>query len=145
MTIFELLTKPLPPRKDAPPAHNPDPGQPLKSSESDSSIVSETVIEPEPHVLAPSPAAPLEVDGVQVVYCTTYPEAEALIAEVIQDAAGKPVALDLETAPIRSERERLAAAHRRPKESQRPGDRLPGDREKGRDAAGRNRRFHRQD
>lgn len=56
-----------------------------------------------------SPAAPLEVDGVQVVYCTTYPEAAALIAEMIADAAGKAVAIDLETAPTRAERERLAA------------------------------------
>ena len=55
-----------------------------------------------------APAAPLEVDGVTVVVCTTYPEAEALIAEMLADAAGKPVALDLETAPICSERERLA-------------------------------------
>jgi len=51
----------------------------------------------------------LEVDGVTVVYCTTYTEAEACIREMIADAGGKPVALDLETAPIPSERERLKA------------------------------------
>jgi hypothetical protein len=52
---------------------------------------------------------PLEVDGVQVVVCHTAAEAEALIREMLADAAGKPVALDLETCPIPSERERLAA------------------------------------
>ena len=50
-----------------------------------------------------------DVDGVTVVYCTTYAEAEALIREMIADAGGKPVALDLETCPLQSERERLAA------------------------------------
>ena len=53
--------------------------------------------------------APFEVDDVTVVYCQTYAEAEALIREIIADAAGKPIALDLETSPIPSERERLAA------------------------------------
>jgi hypothetical protein len=56
-----------------------------------------------------APAAPLLVDGVMVVVCETYPEAAALIAEMIQDAEGKPAALDLETCTIPSERERLAA------------------------------------
>ena len=53
--------------------------------------------------------APFEVDGVTVVICQTYAEAEALTAEMIADAAGKPVALDIETHPTKSERERLAA------------------------------------
>jgi DNA polymerase-1 len=57
----------------------------------------------------PAPVASLVVDDVTVVYCTTYTEAEACISETIADAGGKPVALDLETAPIASERERLAA------------------------------------
>jgi len=56
-----------------------------------------------------APAAPLLVDGVTVVICQTNAEAEACIREMIQDAAGKPVALDLETAPIASERARLEA------------------------------------
>ena len=43
------------------------------------------------------------------MYCTTYPEAAALIAEMIADAAGKPIALDLEISPVRSEREQLAS------------------------------------
>ena len=50
-----------------------------------------------------------EVDDVTVVVCQTYDEAEALIAEVIVDAAGKPIALDLETRPLASELERLKA------------------------------------
>ena len=49
-----------------------------------------------------------QVDGVTVVYCATYDEAKALIAEMIADAGGKPIALDLETAPIQAERDRLA-------------------------------------
>ena len=57
----------------------------------------------------PAPVAPLVVDGVIVVYCTTYAEAEACIVEMIADAAGKPIALDLETCPALPERERLAA------------------------------------
>jgi DNA polymerase-1 len=52
---------------------------------------------------------PFEVDGVQVVVCCTAAEAEALIREMLADAAGKAVALDLETCPIQSERERLIA------------------------------------
>ena len=66
---------------------------------------------PEP-TPAPEPAlapAPFEVDGVTVVICETYAEAEACIREMIADAEGKPVALDLETAPIASERDRLKA------------------------------------
>jgi DNA polymerase family A/3'-5' exonuclease len=65
------------------------------------SILGERAVKPEP--------APLEVDGVTVVICQTYAEAEACIREMIADAAGKPVALDLETCPIQSERERLSA------------------------------------
>ena len=63
------------------------------------SIIGEFAIKP----------VPLEVDGVQVGYCATYAEAEACIREMIADADGKPVALDIETAPIPSERHRLAA------------------------------------
>jgi DNA polymerase I len=59
--------------------------------------------------LKPEPAAALVVDGVTPVYCQTYAEAEACIGEMIADAAGKPVALDLETSPVPSERERLKA------------------------------------
>ena len=51
----------------------------------------------------------LEVDGVTVVVCETYAEAEASIREMVADAEGKPVALDLETCPAQFERERLAA------------------------------------
>jgi DNA polymerase-1 len=70
------------------------------------------------HALAPAPApeptpalapAPFEVDGVTLVYCQTYAEAEAAIREMVADAEGKPVALDLETHPVQSERARLAA------------------------------------
>jgi DNA polymerase I-like protein with 3'-5' exonuclease and polymerase domains len=50
-----------------------------------------------------------EVDGVQVVYCQTYAEAEACIREMIADAAGKPIAVDLETCPVSAELERLEA------------------------------------
>ena len=49
-----------------------------------------------------------QVDGVTVVYCQTYLEAKALLAEMVADAAGKPIAIDLETAPIQAERNRLA-------------------------------------
>jgi DNA polymerase-1 len=55
-----------------------------------------------------APAASLVVDGVTVVICQTIAEAEACIGEMIRDAAGKPVALDLETAPLASEIARLA-------------------------------------
>jgi hypothetical protein len=50
-----------------------------------------------------------EVDGVTLAYCQTYAEAAACIGEMIADAAGKPIALDLETCPIASERARLTA------------------------------------
>jgi DNA polymerase-1 len=50
---------------------------------------------------------PRLVDGVTLVICQTYAEAEACIAEMVADAGGKPVALDLETCPIPSERARL--------------------------------------
>jgi DNA polymerase-1 len=56
----------------------------------------------------PQPA-PFEVDGVTVVVCETYAEAEACIREMIADAGSKPIALDLETHPTQAERERLAA------------------------------------
>ena len=49
-----------------------------------------------------------EVDGVTVVVCKPYDEAKALIAEMLADAAGKPVALDIETTPTRAERAHLA-------------------------------------
>jgi DNA polymerase-1 len=52
---------------------------------------------------------PFEVDGVEVVYCQTYDQAKACISEMIADAGERPIALDLETCPIPSERERLAA------------------------------------
>jgi ribonuclease D len=50
-----------------------------------------------------------EVDGVTVIYSVTYDEAEALIREILAAAAGKPIALDIETRPLASERERLKA------------------------------------
>ena len=97
MSMLELLARTFAPGKNAPWAD--------KAAVTASSISGgERTAEP-----AFNPAAPLEVDGVEVVYCTTYPEAEACIREMIADAGGLPVALDLETAPIRSERERLAA------------------------------------
>jgi DNA polymerase I-like protein with 3'-5' exonuclease and polymerase domains len=55
------------------------------------------------------PPLVFDVDGVEVVVCRTTAEAEACIREMIVDAGGKPVPLDLETCPIPSERERLAA------------------------------------
>jgi hypothetical protein len=55
------------------------------------------------------PAAPFEVDGVQVVVCTTYDQAKTCILEMIADADGKPIAVDLETCPVSAERERLEA------------------------------------
>jgi DNA polymerase I-like protein with 3'-5' exonuclease and polymerase domains len=54
-----------------------------------------------------SPPIVFEVDGVEVVVCQTTDQAEACIQEIVADAGGKPVALDLETCPIQSERERL--------------------------------------
>jgi DNA polymerase-1 len=97
MTMLEALARmrcaPLPPaRAPSIPA--------LKLVWSAPSILGEYPVEP-------APAALFEVDGVTVVVCETYAEAEALIREMIQDAAGKPIALDLETCPIQSERERL--------------------------------------
>jgi DNA (cytosine-5)-methyltransferase 1 len=45
----------------------------------------------------PAPCVHLPV----IAYCTTHAEAEALVKKVIQDAAGRCVALDVETAPTR--------------------------------------------
>jgi DNA polymerase I len=87
----------------------PRPKPALKLVWSAPAIIGESVIEP-------APAAPLEVDGVEVVVCTTYDQAKALIAEMIADAAGKPVALDLETSPNRAERDRLAKLREERKE-----------------------------
>jgi DNA polymerase-1 len=42
-----------------------------------------------------------------IAYCVTHAEAEALVREVIRDAAGRHVALDIETAPLAAEAERL--------------------------------------
>jgi DNA polymerase-1 len=58
---------------------------------------------PEPEL----PPVPLP-DRPIVAYCATHAEAEALIREMVRDAAGRHVALDLETAPIAAEAERLA-------------------------------------
>ena len=92
--MLELLARTFPPVKVP-----PHPRSPLKLVWSAPFILGEFAVKP----------APLVVDGVTLVYCQTYAEAEACIREMIADAAGKPVALDLETAPIPSERDRLAA------------------------------------
>ena len=63
MTMLELLTRPLPPRKHAPRAINLVPRPSLKLVWSAPSIISETTIKP----------APLEVDGVTIVYCRLMP------------------------------------------------------------------------
>ena len=97
--MLELLTRPLPPREHAPRAINLVPGLPLSWSGRRLPSSARPLSSP----------APLEVDGVTVVYCQTYAEAEACIREMIADAGGKPVALDLETCPVESERARLAA------------------------------------
>jgi DNA polymerase I-like protein with 3'-5' exonuclease and polymerase domains len=77
---------------------------------------------PEPETSAapePVPASVVEppvvrqIDDVEVVYCSDRAEAEALIREMIADAASKPVALDIETTPILSERQRFAALSER--------------------------------
>ena len=77
------------------------------------SVLGEHALAPAPEPMpAPEPAlapAPFEVDGVTLVYCQTYAEAAASIREMVADAEGKPVALDLETCPVQFERERLAA------------------------------------
>jgi hypothetical protein len=77
------------------------------------SVLGEHALAPAPEPTpAPEPAlapAPFEVDGVQVVYCTTYAEAKAGIQEMVADAEGRPVALDLETHAVQSELARLAA------------------------------------
>jgi hypothetical protein len=44
-----------------------------------------------------------------ISYCVALNEAEAIIQEIVQDAAGRPLALDLETAPTESEAIRLKA------------------------------------
>jgi hypothetical protein len=54
-------------------------------------------------------APAFQVDGVEIVYCEAAAEAEALIREMIADAAGAPVALDLEAAPNSMERAKLEA------------------------------------
>jgi DNA polymerase-1 len=54
---------------------------------------------------APNPGAGRLV----VAYCVTPEEAKALVKEVIRDAAGRPVALDIETAPTAAEPDRLKA------------------------------------
>jgi DNA polymerase I-like protein with 3'-5' exonuclease and polymerase domains len=55
------------------------------------------------------PPAVFEVDGVEAVYCDDRAEAEALIREMIADAAPRPVVIDIETTAILPERQRLAA------------------------------------
>jgi DNA polymerase-1 len=64
----------------------------------------ELELEPEPE-----PPAIFQVDGVEVVYCATRDKAEVLILEMIADAGGRPVALDIETTPVLPERQRLEA------------------------------------
>jgi DNA polymerase I-like protein with 3'-5' exonuclease and polymerase domains len=51
------------------------------------------------------------IDGVEIALAETYSEAEALIKQMIADAAaaGHSVALDIETAPLPAERARLEA------------------------------------
>jgi DNA polymerase-1 len=49
------------------------------------------------------------IDGVEVVFAQTIAGAKALIAEMIADAGGAPIALDLETAPLPAERAKLQA------------------------------------
>jgi ribonuclease D len=52
-------------------------------------------------VSCPAPGFPI------VTYCCTLAEAEAPLAEILRDAAGEPVALDIETAPTLTEVDRL--------------------------------------
>ncbi|MGC2784078.1 MAG: hypothetical protein WA397_09650 [Roseiarcus sp.] len=42
-----------------------------------------------------------------IAYCVAYADAEALIAEMLRDAAGRPLVLDLETAPTEAAAEQL--------------------------------------
>jgi DNA polymerase-1 len=44
-----------------------------------------------------------------VAYCVTLEDARTLVAEMIDDAAGHPVALDIETAPLAAEADRFKA------------------------------------
>lgn len=64
-----------------------------------------------PQPVAPKSAsiAPRIIDGVELAYCVTYAEAEALIGEMIADAGSHGVALDIETAALPAERARLEA------------------------------------
>jgi DNA (cytosine-5)-methyltransferase 1 len=83
------------------------------------------ILEPAPApapapALAPTPApiveppAVLQVDGVEVVYCSTYAEAEAMIREMVSDASPRPIAVDIETTATLPERQRFAAlSHKR--------------------------------
>ncbi|MBV8441928.1 MAG: hypothetical protein JO312_15430, partial [Hyphomicrobiales bacterium] len=52
---------------------------------------------------------PLTVDDVEIVYCTAHAEAETLVAEMLADAGKRPIALDVETFAIASERQRFKA------------------------------------
>jgi DNA polymerase-1 len=64
---------------------------------------------------APEPAptllrvSPWENELPIITYCTTPESATALVREMLEDAAGTPLGLDIETAPIPAEAERCAA------------------------------------
>jgi DNA polymerase-1 len=64
---------------------------------------------------APAPARTLADIWVipSIIYCTMATQAEELIREMIADAAGRPVALDIETAALPEEAQRLKDANLR--------------------------------
>jgi DNA polymerase I len=45
------------------------------------------------------PLEPIEALGVAIVVCTTINSATAMVREVLQDAGGRPIGIDIETAP----------------------------------------------
>jgi hypothetical protein len=57
---------------------------------------------------AVAPSATI-ADRPVIAYCTTFEDAKAMVAEVIRDAAGHHIALDIETAAVTAEADRLKA------------------------------------
>jgi DNA (cytosine-5)-methyltransferase 1 len=62
-----------------------------------------------PAPIAEAPAPPVLIALPAIVYCTTFAAAETMVKEMVSDAGGGHVAIDLETAPVETEAARVKA------------------------------------